>query len=234
MKPIIGIIEWPYIDIDEDRIFEVNNHLSEWIIRCGGIPIGIFPTQTVNFYDTKGKDIPDMTENENNDLESVLNMCSGIIKPGATRIYNYERAIYEYAKEKNIPFLGICAGMQMMVTNETGNSIIERNSDNTHYSKEQYVHSINILKNTLLYSILKEEEIMVSSLHNYHINTSGSHEINAYSHDNLIEGIINKDMDFGIGVQWHPENELENDINSQRLFTSFIEHSHDYQRKRIK
>ena len=53
MKPIIGIVEWPYVDKDGDLIYEVVNPIVEKISKYGGIPIGIFPTQVEDFQNKK-------------------------------------------------------------------------------------------------------------------------------------------------------------------------------------
>ena len=44
----------------------------------------------------------------------------------------------------------------------------------------------------------------------------------AYSEDNILEAIEDKNKKFFLGIQWHPESLLE-DIYSKRLFDYFIE-----------
>lgn len=220
MKPIIGIVEWPYNDIDNDLIYEVANKVVEKVLQHGGMPIGIFPTQIVDFQNTRLRDIEKLSCDEKHDLNDILKMCDAIIKPGATKIYDHERYIYEYAYEQNIPYIGICAGMQIMAgyNNELKNVKNETNTE--HHTNEEYAHSIKIVKDSMLYDILKEEEIMVNSRHRYHIDNSGIHNINAYSLDDIIEGIENKDKLFHLGLQWHPEN--LDDINTDKIFDEFI------------
>ena len=223
MKPIIGIVEWPYTDKDGDLIYEVVNPVVEKISKYGGIPVGIFPTQIENFQNKKISEINALTITEKEDLNQTLKMCDAIIKPGAIRIYGYENYIYDYAFQKDVPYIGICAGMQMMANYNIENSKNERNEDKgvIHHSKEEYAHEIRILKDTLLYSILKQEEILVNSRHNYHIVDSGIHKTSAYSPDGIIEAIENPIKNFQIGVQWHPES-LMNDEHSKKLFDYFI------------
>ena len=112
MKPIIGILEWPYIDKDGDYIYEVFKGIIDKVIKCGGIPVGLFPTQSVDYYNSKICDIPNLSIDQLKDMKKSLQLCDAIIKPGALRIYGYERYIYKYALDNNIPYLGICAGMQ--------------------------------------------------------------------------------------------------------------------------
>ncbi|MBP3461784.1 MAG: gamma-glutamyl-gamma-aminobutyrate hydrolase family protein [Bacilli bacterium] len=231
MKPIIGIVEWPYTDKDGDLIYEVINPIIEKVSQYGGIPIGIFPTQIENYQNKKINEIKKLTLEEKDDLNQSLKICDAIIKPGALRIYGYEKYIYNYAFEKNMPYIGICAGMQLMAAHQKEMKNVRNSESNViHHSKEEYAHSIKIMKDTLLYNILKKDEIMVNSRHNYHIENPGINKISAYSEDSLIEAIENPTKDFQIGLQWHPE--MLNDENTEHIFESFIYEANKYKLKR--
>lgn len=234
MKPKIGIIEWPYVDKDDDRIYEIAHSMVNWINRSGGQPIGIFPSQDIFYHDTPGLEIPELTSSEKQDIIDSISMCDAIVKPGALRIYNYERFIYEYCVENDIPFLGTCAGMQLMATTMDSEIKMERIGTNVHMSKEPYVHLVKLLTDSKLYEIIGQEKFMVGSVHNYMVPNTQYHNIAGYSDDGIIEAIENPNMTFGIGVQWHPENEPADDIVSQKLFQSLIEHADGYSRKRNK
>jgi putative glutamine amidotransferase len=229
MKPIIGIVEWPYKDEDGDLIYEVPNNIVEKISKHGGIPVGIFPTQIEDFQNKRLSEIDELTFIEKQDLIESLDRVDAIIKPGALKIYGYERYIYDYAFNKDIPYLGICAGMQMMAGYQNNKYNNVKNETDIHHSKEEYAHTLRILKDTLLYNILKEEEIMVNSRHRYHIANPGINEVNALSEDGIIEGIENRDKLFHLGVQWHPEN--LNDENTNKIFDEFIESAKKVKRK---
>lgn len=188
IKPIIGVVEWPYNDIDGDNIYEINREIINKIVECGGIPIGIFPS-------------------------SDLSIVDGIIKPGAYKIYESDRNIYNYCVENDIPYLGICCGMQLMTNNSFKKVMNHKNS----------FHYINIEKNTLLHDILNTDRIMVNSKHNYCITNLDGFIPCAYADDGVIEAIYKKDNKFILGVQWHPE--LENNEFSSKIFTKFIENA---------
>lgn len=225
-KPIIGIIEWPYTDKDGDLIYEVSTPIIEMVARSGGIPIGIFPTQLVDYVNTRLNEIPPLTSTEKYDIIKILSMCSAIIKPGALKIYNYERFIYEYVLEKDIPYLGICAGMQLMSHYGKENIRNVRNEENSgvnHFNNtETYAHRIKILPNTILSTILNKDSIMVNSRHKYHIPDAGVNKVSAYSEDGVIEGIENPNTRFQLGIQWHPEL-LPNDENSKIILNGLVE-----------
>lgn len=231
MKPIIGIVGHPYINKDDNLIFQTTKSLVNKVSSHGGIPIIICPTQIENYLNKKSVDINKLTFSEKKDLDEILDICDAIIKPGATRIYEYERYIYSYAFQKDIPYLGICAGMQLMAhyNNDTKNE--KNESDIIHYSKNKYVHKIKIFSGTLLYKILGQSEIKVNSLHNYHITNSGINIVNAYCEDGIIEGIENPYKQFHLGLQWHPEGLDDN--NSYNIFESLIDNA-TYYKKKIK
>lgn len=233
-KPKIGIIEWPYKDQDGDYIYEVLSPIIESVARSGGIPVGIFPSQIVNYQDTRLSDIPDLTEGEKDDILYSINNCDAVLKPGATKIYGYERFIYDYVLNENIPYLGICAGMQLMAAHgkqRIENVKIESNI-NHKVSDTSYAHEITLLDSKLK-EIINKDKILVSSRHLYRVPDSGVHKVSAMAPDGVIEAIENDNCDFNIGVQWHPEL-LKNDINSKRLFDHFIDAAQSYKIKKLK
>lgn len=232
MKPIIGIVEWPYLDKDNDCIYEVLTPIIEWVIRSGGRPLGIFPSNIEAFVDKRLSEITPISEIEHQDLIESIKLCDAIIKPGATKIYEHERKIYEYCYKGNIPYLGICAGMQMMAAYQNDIKNEKNNSTVIHNLKDLYSHKVLIQELTLLKKLLNKEEIMVNSHHNYHITSSGCHNISALAVDNVIEAIESPSHDFHIGVQWHPELLPKEDENSQIIFGELIESAKIYNKRK--
>lgn len=151
-------------------------------------------------------------------VERIIKTCDGIILPGGEYFYDIDLAIVQYLYDNNIPTLGICLGMQMMSVAMNGD--IERLDNLKHQSKEEYVHQVKIKLNSKLYTILKDNEILVNSRHIEHITTTDL-AITAIADDLTIEAVEDKKKQFFIGVQWHPES-LINDIYSKRLFDYFV------------
>ena len=234
MKPIIGIVEWPYDDIDGDKIYEVPNEIVEKVSSAGGIPIGIFPTQICKFQDTKLADIPPLSKIEKSDIISAINMCDAIIKPGTLKVYEFDKFIHDYTVVRDMPYLGICGGMQLMTYPSGKLKSTHPNEPvcnlDMHKSKEKYAHSVNIKINSKLYDILKTDRILVNSQHRYRIVDSNDCFVSAIADDGTIEAIEIKGKSFQIGVQWHPEK--LNDQNSEMLFNNLIEEANVYKLKR--
>lgn len=220
MKPIIGIIgKSDYSSGKKTSICVLDNYRKA-IINYGGIPIAILPPQIVDYEKTSGKEVGHLTEEEMDILNSQLKLCDGLLLQGGSRSFDYHKYACKYANEFNIPLLGICMGMQVMCNYDNDNQNIE-NEDKIHKSPgEDIVHEVSIKKDSILYDIIKKENITVNSNHNYHVTNSGSYKISALSFDNLIEG-IEKDGTFNIGIQWHPEKQYESE-ESKALFKAFI------------
>lgn len=223
-RPIIGVVEYPYEDKDGDMIYEVLTPVIESISKAGGRPVGIFPTQVSNFQKERLRYIPDLTISEKEDIIDSIEMCDAIIKPGALKLFDFDRFIYGYTLEKNIPYLGICAGMQIMAAHKKDwiqNEKIEDLVINHQLSDEKYVHEVILLPGKLR-DIVGKNKIMVSSRHSYKIPDNGIHSISALSNDGVIEAIENPYCDFNIGLQWHPEL-MGDDENSKKIFSKFID-----------
>lgn len=220
MKPIIGIVEWPYLDKDNDPMYEVSTNIVNKVIDAGGVPVGIFPTKSEDYINKKNSEISNLTADESHELLSVLDRVDAIIKPGALRIYNYEKFIYNYTVVKNIPYLGICAGMQLMTDSE--NELVDGHKDVS--------HKVRIYRNTLLSRIIQRDEIEVMSRHRYRVSDSGINRVSAKSYDSTIEALENDKCLFNLGLQWHPE--LDNTESTERIFSSLVESAKVY--KKIK
>ena len=154
-----------------------------------------------------------------NDIKIIINtikLCQGIIIPGGDNVHINDYLIIKYLYDNNIPVLGICLGMQLMAKSFSKDN--EKDIDN-HYSKFNYVHYIDINKDSLLFKILKKERIMVNSRHHSFISNTKL-KVNATC-KGIIEGVEASNKKFFLGVEWHPES--LNDTNSFILFKYFID-----------
>ena len=221
IKPIIGIVGRLYsgesniICVEEVRLA---------VTKIEGIPILILP---VDKEDLSCKNL--YSEEEIKDLESVLSLCDGFILPGGDTWYRLDEVVIDYAIRRDKPLLAICLGMQALSKVLSGekriayDNTIKNNTVINHLEPNKtYVHSVIIDKNSKLYSIIGDEEITVNSRHSYHVPELDNTLVSARSSDGLIEGVELKDKKFIIGVQWHPESNLE-DEHSKKLFKAFFD-----------
>lgn len=206
MRKTIGIIAREYVaDYKEIQLYGCKRDLIQFLKK----------------YDINVITIPIVFENDGEfeKIKEIIDFCDGIISPGGSKIYEIEYKLINYLYEINKPTLGICLGMQIMgkAFNEKVRTKIE---DEKHYSDKEYVHNIIIKRDSLLYKIIGEEKIKVNSRHKNKIPYTNLDCV-AYSEDNIIEAIEDKNKKFFMGVQWHPES-LTEDSNSNKLIEYFI------------
>lgn len=224
-KPIIGIIG--RVATSKSR----NDTICAWeeirlsIVKSGGVPLLILPTN--DFLYNKINKVPRLTEQEKEDLYSIVDLCDGLIFQGGLEWYQYDAIVYNYALLKDIPILGICAGMQMMACVDKYHSFSDLTIPNdtliNHQEKnKKYVHKVEVVNNTLLYDIVKTKSLSVNSRHSYHINDVKKFIVSAYSTDGLIEAIEYPNKKFVLGLQWHPESMLDYDEHANQIFERFI------------
>lgn len=228
MKPIIGIVgRTNKIKNNKYNIFVNDNHRRA-IIKSGGIPISILPTQNVKYEKINNKKTNNpLTEEEKNDIIRVIEKCDGIILQGGYYSYYYDEFIARYCIENDIPILGTCLGMEIMAAVDCNTSRIENvfliNSQIKHKQlKAKYVHSINIKKESLLHKIIGQDKIQVNSRHIYSVKNLNKAKIVAESEDGIIEAIEFENKKFAIGVQWHPEDLFNIDENMFKIYKAFI------------
>lgn len=158
-----------------------------------------------------------------------LRICDGLLIPGGSEIKQFHFDIIEYFYKKKKPILGICLGMQALAAYFQKDKKILKRIDNgadhhpvvlTRDNETTLAHEIKIEKESLLYSIIKKDRVMVNSVHKSTIISAGDDlKVVARSNDGLIEGIEYKDdACFILGLQFHPEILSQFDV----IFAYFI------------
>ena len=224
-KPIIGIVARAFEDSIGKKALLCYETMSRSVNKNGGQAILLLPNQDIEYNTSIPNEIERLTIEEKDDLRRLVDLCDGIIIPGGNRLFEYDQFIYEYAKEKDIPRLGICAGMQLICLNEIKeDNILKKVNDNdTHQVKEErYVHKVILEDNNILMDILGKKEFMVNSKHTYCVDKIDDLKLLAKSEDNIIEAVQVKDKKFIVGLQWHPESMFTYDNIQYKIFEYFI------------
>jgi putative glutamine amidotransferase len=213
--PRIGItLDWQQEGTFSSREhYALRAHYFNVITRAGGCPVGI-------------PYLPDHIPN-------YLDMLDGLLIPGgffaspkswygehdSNSPYEesprlaFDMALIEQALARDMPLLGICAGMQLLgglfgcVMTPDLHAHYATSIDHINGAvAEKYAHDVILSKNTRLHSLLKMERFAVNSAHREAIITMpDTLVVNAVSEDGIIEGIEVPGKRFAIGVQWHPE-----------------------------
>ena len=140
---------------------------------------------------------------------------------------DFEYAIARYALKKNIPILGICGGQQLLnvvlggtliqhIPNEIENSLPHEQPN----PRDEPSHLVTIMTGTLLHDIVGVTQMHVNSAHHQAVGeVSDTAIVDAIAPDGVVEGIEAPHQKFCLGVQWHPEFEV--DPNDIRIFSAF-------------
>lgn len=134
-------------------------------------------------------------------------------------------ACLKYAKEHKKPFLGVCAGEQMLA-GFCGAKIIR--VDNHRGIVKDYAHKIEIKQESLLYQVTGVREAAVNSNHSEAVSAvhSGGAVVSAIAADGVVEAIEPKEpwADFVLGIQSHPEYFVKTgDVFAAKIFKAFVE-----------
>lgn len=141
---------------------------------------------------------------------------------------NFEFKILEEALNVNLPTLCICGGHQLLNVVLGGSlyqDINEQIVTNINHEQENPrnfgSHTVEIKDKTKLKKIVSKKEMFVNSAHHQSIKNVGKNlVVNAVCKDGVIEGIEHLDLDFCIGVQWHPEFLI--DQGDKNLFLELV------------
>lgn len=137
-----------------------------------------------------------------------------------------ELNLLKIAEENSIRTLAICRGHQMLNVYKGGtlyqhiSDTFETNIEHLQINEatSQHIHNINILEQTILSNITTNNNVGVNSIHHQVINKVGENlKVNAISEDNLVEGIESTTDWEAIGIQWHPENLVNDEITNDLM-----------------
>ncbi len=153
-----------------------------------------------------------------------------VLKPGRT---DFELAVTRGALRADKPLLGICGGEQLLAV-AMGGTLVQHIPDvvagalahEQPNPRTEAGHDVGITPNTLLARIVGAARMSVNSAHHQAVATAGPGAVvNAIAPDGVIEGIEHPQYRFALGVQWHPEYQIDpNDIAILRAFVEAARH----------
>ena len=156
-------------------------------------------------------------------VQNILKDYDGILVPGGFGNRGIEGKItaIKYARENNIPFLGICLGMQMAVVEFARNVLGIKDADSAEFSNTTKKggtmrlgnYPCKIKKDTLAYKIYEKENINERHRHRFEYNNDYKERLeeaglicSGTSPDGtLVEIVEYKNHPFFIAGQFHPE-----------------------------
>ena len=238
--PIIGLtgMRWP--DGNKNDMFTMDKtqvHYIEAVQRSGGIPI-ILPVLEIFNSDTVRRQVS---------LVDAILIQGGIdITPSfygeeplpelditCKKTDEFILEVIKVARERKMPILGICKGMQL-INVAFGGTIYQDLKyagldSKSHRQSEDTItdtfHSINVEKNSLLAKLIpNKEKLNVNSYHHQAVKDLGRDlRIDAKADDGIIEAIsFDGNAQWILGVQFHPEQLIRKDDEFKALFSEFV------------
>ena len=163
-------------------------------------------------------------------MTKILDSIDGLVVSGGPDLYpdNYgeepesmtvefypeqdatEMSLIREAMDRDMPFFGVCRGMQILSVMHGGR--LHQHLDTTPgheghggFDGVETEHEVAVKGGSLLESLMGTS-ITVNSTHHQGVADAGDLTITAIAeHDGLIEAVERQDLRFCLGVQWHPE-----------------------------
>lgn len=238
MIPVIGVTIWK--ELKDNNVYQkVNEANLNSISNNGGIPIMLPIT------------------NDDALIERYLEIVDGIFFTGGEDINplifgeepinglgdieydrdEFEVRLYKKAAVKNMPMLGICRGMQLMNVAAGGtvyqDIYSQRPSTNNHSPKFTFggneYHSIMINEDSKIYKIFNCTVIKANSYHHQAVkDIANDYQATAFAKDGIVECIESTNLNFAVGVQWHPEVMYKKYPLFNNLFKALIDEASVY------
>ncbi|HEX6639938.1 MAG TPA: gamma-glutamyl-gamma-aminobutyrate hydrolase family protein [Thermoanaerobaculia bacterium] len=238
-KPIIGIgSDVQHVEGKRDLAFAYLTYIDS-LRRAGAVPV-VIPPQPEN--------AAELVEG----LDGILLAGGEDCDPG---VYGQERhptvtdlmderrqsndlTLAKVARERGIPTLGICLGLQMMNVASGGtlvqdiDSQVETDIRHASIPEDRARHDVLVEKGTKLATIVPTIELNVNSSHHQAIGeVADGLRVTARAPDGVVEGLEDPRHPFYVGVQWHPED-MAGEGSASTLFAAFVQAAREYAESR--
>lgn len=233
MRPRIGITSWHHGD-DEERWEAVLDAYTRAVLEAGGLPVilPIAPTEPAL-------------------AEEYLETIDGLIMTGGVDIHpsfygqivlercgeideerdRFEVEMIHAARGRDLPFLGICRGLQVLNV-ALGGTLYQdlsyrQGTDPAHMSPRERrgepAHGVAIAPGSRLADILGPRDMPVTSTHHQIIrDLAPDLVVSAAAPDGVIEAVEGPGR-FLLAVQWHPERMARRHPEQLALFRALVE-----------
>ena len=137
----------------------------------------------------------------------------------------HELALLAGARERGLPVLGICRGLQLANVALGGDLVEHVDGHDAGDRVEHEPHAVRIAPGTLLHDATGRDEIAVNTLHHQTVGTLAPGLVrSATAQDGVPEAAEATDGPWLLAVQWHPE--LMGDAPGGRdLFAALVAHA---------
>lgn len=144
---------------------------------------------------------------------------------------DWDDALLSAAIEAQVPFLAICRGIQVLNVNRGGtlHQHLPELVGDDRYSGEAGVfarNEVEVDEGSRVAAIIGSGPHEVKSYHHQAIDELGDGlVVTAHSDGGIVQAVELASVPFGLGVQWHPEQDA---VEDARLFESLVESAKTY------
>ena len=145
-----------------------------------------------------------------------------------------------WALGEGVPLLAVCRGLQVLnvalggslyqdIPSEPGSPLDHSQSGLQGKARHIPTHQVKVRDGSRLAGILGALEVDVNSFHHQAIKRLGHGLVEvAWAPDSIVEGVeLVDDGAFVVGVQWHPEELVENDRAAFNLFAALVKRARE-------
>jgi putative glutamine amidotransferase len=151
--------------------------------------------------------------------------------PSDPRRTEHEMALALAGIERDMPFLGVCLGAQLLNVACGGSLRCDLETGGVKHLDEGLLlglrHDVDVMKGSLLARALGMPDGGRLSVNSAHKNApdglGGPLRASAFAMDGIIEAVEHRDRSFVVGVQWHAEHGMASDPVGAHLFRAFVE-----------
>jgi putative glutamine amidotransferase len=228
-KPLIGIAsDVLHLDGERDRAFVFTTYI-ESLKRAGAVPV-LIPPQPENAADViDGLDGLLLAGGDDCDPAAYGEEKHPTSEPMDPRRQTNDLRLAKLARERGIPTLGICLGVQVMNVAAGGSliqdigSAVETDIDHASEPSDRHRHEVLIDGATKLGGILGARELNVNSSHHQAVGrVADGLRVTAHAPDGIVEGLEDPAHPFYVGVQWHPED-MPGEASASAIFGAFVD-----------
>lgn len=233
-KPLIGI--GSDVRSPEGKRESAFTYLTyvESLRRAGAVPV-LIPPQPENAADiVEELDGILLAGGDDCDPQVYGETPHPTVEPMDPRRQSNDLTLARAARQRGIPTLGICLGLQVMNVAAGGtlmqdiDSAMETEIEHASKPEDRARHDIIVEKGTRLSDIIGERELNVNSSHHQAIKSVGSGlRITALAPDGVVEGLEDPRHPFYVGVQWHPED-MRGEDSASSIFRAFVDAARKY------
>jgi putative glutamine amidotransferase len=230
MKPVIGLTS--YRQRGQTGVWDTEMAILpasylEGVTRAGGIAV-ILPPQEISSGDARNllAGLDGLVVTGGRDVEaSRYGHVSHELAEKPDRLRDLlEDELISAAIQMKLPFLGICRGAQILNVNR-GGTLIQHLPDLVGDNRYlpgggNFAHMVmSVREGSKLSTIVGEQVANAALYHHQAIDEPGEGlQVVAYSPDGIVQAVEVEHHPFGLAVQWHPEQTLDD----LRLFEALV------------